>query len=99
MVTTRQCDPALAWMTFLSFAVVGLFYAKWYPYPEARLAQLAQTTQASGAFGRWMGILWRMAARLIPEYIVLILVLGAARAWLFPHVGPEIGNQLVCIVA
>jgi hypothetical protein len=65
---------------------------------EAQLARLAQT-QASGAFARWIGILWRMAARLIPEYIVLILLLGAARAWLFPHVGPEIGNQLGWIVA
>ena len=40
-----------------------------------------------------------MAVRLIPEYIVLILLLGAARAWLFPHVGPEIGNELGWIVA
>jgi uncharacterized membrane protein YraQ (UPF0718 family) len=66
---------------------------------EAQLARLAQTARTSGAFARWMGILWRMAARLIPEYVVLILLLGAARAWLFPHLGPEIGNQLGWIVA
>jgi uncharacterized protein len=65
----------------------------------AQLAQQAATTQESGAFVRWIEILWRMAARLIPEYIVLILLLGATRAWLFPHVGPEIGNQLGWIVA
>ena len=48
---------------------------------------------------RWFGILWRMAVRLIPEYIILVLLLGAARAWLFPHVGPEIGNHIGWIVA
>jgi hypothetical protein len=37
--------------------------------------------------------------RLIPEYIVLILLLGAARAWLFPHIGPDIGNHIGWIVA
>jgi uncharacterized membrane protein YraQ (UPF0718 family) len=35
-----------------------------------------------------------LAVWLIPEYIVLVLLLGAARAWLFPHAGPEIGNGL-----
>jgi uncharacterized membrane protein YraQ (UPF0718 family) len=66
---------------------------------KARLAQLAKTAPESGVFARWIEIFWRMAVRLIPEYIVLVLLLGAARAWLFPHVGPEIGNQLGWIVA
>ncbi|BCF97392.1 hypothetical protein PPGU19_019610 [Paraburkholderia sp. PGU19] len=30
---------------------------------------------------------------------MLVLLLGAARAWLFPQVGPEIGNDIVWIVA
>jgi uncharacterized membrane protein YraQ (UPF0718 family) len=66
---------------------------------KAQLTRQAATAQEPGAFVRWMQILWRMAARLIPEYIVLILLLGAARAWLFPRVGPEIGNQILWIVA
>ncbi len=70
---------------------------------RSALAQLVCSSprqgQASGAFARWMKILWRMAVRLLPEYIVLILLLGAARAWLFPHVGPEIGNHIGWIAA
>lgn len=66
---------------------------------RTRLAQQAATAQTSGPFWRWIDILWRMAARLIPEYIVLVLLLGATRAWLFPHFGPEIGNQLGWIFA
>ena len=61
---------------------------------DRRLAELVVGIPASGIFTRWFGILWRMSARLVPEYIVLVLLLGAARAWLFPHAGPEIGNAI-----
>jgi uncharacterized membrane protein YraQ (UPF0718 family) len=46
-----------------------------------------------------MEILWRVALRLIPEYVVLILLLGAARAWMFPNISAEIGNELIWIAA
>ncbi|TCT08860.1 permease [Paralcaligenes ureilyticus] len=52
-----------------------------------------------GAFVRWGQILARMALRLVPEYIVLVLLLGAARAWLFPQIGPDIGNHIFWIGA
>jgi uncharacterized protein len=68
---------------------------------ETAKTQLAQmeSDETSGVFQRWMQILWRMAVRLIPEYIVIVLLLGAARAWLFPHIGPEVGNQIGYILA
>jgi uncharacterized membrane protein YraQ (UPF0718 family) len=66
---------------------------------NARLAELALNAQTSGPFVRWLTILSRMAVRLIPEYIVLILLLGAVRAWMFPHIGPDIGNNLGWIAA
>ena len=40
-----------------------------------------------------------MTLRLVPEYLVLVLLLGAARAWLFPTIGPDIGNQIQWILA
>ncbi|MFC4527184.1 permease [Dyella halodurans] len=42
---------------------------------------------------RWARIFGRMTLRLIPEYVVIVLLLGAIRAWMFPHIGPAIGNQ------
>ncbi|RQS75523.1 permease [Burkholderia sp. Bp8963] len=67
---------------------------------DNRLAALvAEQAAAGNAFVRWIKLLARMTARLVPEYIVLVLLLGAARAWLFPHIGPEIGNHLGWIVA
>lgn len=60
----------------------------------------ATTDEDTGTmFVRWLKILARMTARLVPEYIVLVLLMGCARAWLFPHIGPGIDASLVWIVA
>ncbi len=71
---------------------------------EAQIAELtakqeAEGLSASNAFVRWIEIFTRMAVRLIPEYIVLVLLLGAARAWLFPEIGPAVGNEIWWIIA
>ena len=65
-----------------------------------RLAELAHREASGGnMFVRWLQLFLRMAVRLIPEYIVLVLLLGAARAWLFPHIGPDVTSSLGWIVA
>jgi uncharacterized membrane protein YraQ (UPF0718 family) len=67
---------------------------------DDRLAQLAREQVSGGSlFVRWFKLFARMAARLIPEYVVLVLLLGAARAWLFPHIGPDVTSSLGWIVA
>jgi len=67
---------------------------------NARLAELVQQQEHGGnVFVRWAALCARMAVRLVPEYLVLVLLLGAARAWLFPHIGPEVTNNLGWIVA
>ncbi|THD77364.1 MAG: permease [Phenylobacterium sp.] len=65
---------------------------------ETAAAELMAAPQA-GPFRRWLLILGRMTLQLVPEYIVLVLLLGAGRAWLFPTVGPDIGNHIQWIVA
>jgi uncharacterized protein len=49
-----------------------------------------------GFFLRWGRELWRLSSRLIPEYVIIVLGLGAARAWLFPVI-PGVGNDAVWI--
>jgi uncharacterized protein len=61
---------------------------------ERQLAEVRIAPPGTNPFKRWLAILAQLAVWLIPEYIVLVLLLGAARAWLFPHAGPEIGNSL-----
>jgi uncharacterized protein len=65
---------------------------------ERQLAEIREAPAGANLFTRWLAILARLAAWLVPEYIVLVLLLGAARAWLFPHAGPEIGNDLLWIL-
>jgi hypothetical protein len=65
---------------------------------ERQLAEIREAPAGADLFTRWLAILARLAAWLLPEYIVLVLLLGAARAWLFPHAGPEIGNDLLWIL-
>ncbi|TWB58576.1 permease [Nitrospirillum viridazoti] len=80
---------------------LGLLASRVSPMPDqaAALLALQAEAEAQNPFVRWLKILGRMAVRLIPEYIVIVLALGAARAWLFPAIGPEIGNQFIWIAA
>ncbi|WP_045837776.1 permease [Hyphomicrobium sp. 99] len=71
---------------------------------EAHIAALTNKSETTGskatnAFIRWIEIFVRMAVRLIPEYIILVLLLGAARAFLFPEIGPSLDNNIGWIVA
>lgn len=47
---------------------------------------------------RWLKSLARLTLYLVPEYILLVTLLGAARAWLFPVVSPDMGNPLVILL-
>lgn len=40
----------------------------------------------------WASAFFRLAIRLLPEYIVLVFVLGMTRAWFFPAMTPDIGH-------
>jgi uncharacterized membrane protein YraQ (UPF0718 family) len=66
---------------------------------EAQLAANLTDPFHAPSLSRWLKKLGALTVRLIPEYIVLVLLLGAARAWLFPHISPAMGNQIGWIVA
>lgn len=64
---------------------------------DALLVQ--QPSESGNVLLRWVRIFARMTVRLLPEYVVLVLLLGAARAWLFPHIGPDVTSNIGWIVA
>ncbi|MDA8345663.1 MAG: permease [Thermaerobacter sp.] len=49
-------------------------------------------------FGAWLSALWRLCIGLIPEYVVVVALLGLARAWLFPAISPAIGGSILLLV-
>jgi uncharacterized membrane protein YraQ (UPF0718 family) len=64
---------------------------------ESLLAQVK--TDGNGSLWlRWLRELWQMSIRLLPEYALIVIVLGAARAWLFPQVTADVGNHALWIV-
>lgn len=66
---------------------------------QSALVEMTEHEETSAMFVRWLKILARMTLRLVPEYVVLVLLMGAARAWLFPHIGPGIGASIPWIAA
>lgn len=62
---------------------------------ETAMGGAAEGETARGTiWGRWARALWQLSIGLIPEYVVLVLLLGAARAWLFPAVTPNADGVL-----
>ena len=64
--------------------------------PEQDLIPEAEPSKGS-LLARWAREFMTLAIRLVPEYLVLVLLLGAARVWLFPVPGAHDG--IVWIVA
>ncbi|AZC94937.1 permease [Pseudomonas chlororaphis] len=68
--------------------------------PEAAVEAVVEaSTGNDGAFfSRWARSLWQLFWSTIPIYVLAVLVLGAARVWLFPHVEGAIGDSLLWLV-
>jgi hypothetical protein len=86
--------------------VFGMAYlANYFVRPEELSAEVEQTLIAAqpdrekndSLWVRWLRELWRMSIRLLPEYAVIVIVLGATRAWLFPQANADVGNNALWI--
>ncbi len=66
---------------------------------QALLSSLPpEERQPSNRLLAWLRALWRLCVGLIPEYIVVVAVLGLARAWLFPAMSPAIGGSILLLL-
>jgi uncharacterized membrane protein YraQ (UPF0718 family) len=62
---------------------------------RTRLSQaIVEAAPARPSIRGWLTRFVRLMTALIPEYLILVLILGATRAWLFPVAGPAVGNDL-----
>jgi uncharacterized membrane protein YraQ (UPF0718 family) len=55
---------------------------------------VAESAPESPSIRGWLTRFAQLVIGLIPEYLILVLILGATRAWLFPTAGPAVGNDL-----
>jgi uncharacterized membrane protein YraQ (UPF0718 family) len=59
------------------------------PADAVRAAATIGSSEGGSVAIRWLRGLWELSIGLIPEYVGIVLILGAARAWLFPAVTPQ----------
>ncbi len=60
----------------------------------------AEADEGAGAsmVSNWFKALWQLSIGVIPEFVVIVLALGAARAWLFPEITPAIGHSIWLLI-
>ena len=51
-----------------------------------------------GLFVQWINALRKLVIDTIPAYLIVVLLLGACRAWLFPVIGPDLSNSLLVVI-
>ena len=68
--------------------------------PQVDIPQEITVSEPQGGFfARWGKALWSLFWSTIPVYILAVLVLGAARVWLFPHADGAVDNTLMWVIA
>jgi len=81
---------------------VALLVQRWVKESDrpSSLPETATAAEPQGGFmARWGRALWTLFWSTIPVYILAVLLLGAARVWLFPHADGAIDNSLMWVVA
>ncbi|WP_350648636.1 permease [Pseudomonas sp. HY13-MNA-CIBAN-0226] len=68
--------------------------------PEAAVEAVseASTVDVQPFLVRWGRTLWQLFWSTIPIYILAVLVLGAVRVWVFPHIDGATANSLMWLV-
>lgn len=100
----------LSWKFAIFRIVMGLIMVFGIATMASRIAPEANNVSAVPAmactvqdyedrlFIRWLKALWQLILDTIPAYLIVVLLLGSARAWLFPAVGPESSDSLLLII-
>ena len=68
--------------------------------PDAALDAVSEASQIDqqNFFSRWGQTLWQLFWNTIPVYLLAVLLLGAARVWLFPHEDGAMSDNLMWLV-
>jgi uncharacterized membrane protein YraQ (UPF0718 family) len=66
--------------------------------PEVAGAEGLEASEEGNLFVRWAKVLGKMSLLLLPEYAVVVLALGAIRAFIFPYIDPMVGSSLLLAV-
>lgn len=65
---------------------------------ESALKRLEETDEEGNLFVRWLKALLQLSIDTIPAYLIVVTLLGAARAWLFPVLSGNSANSIFAII-
>ncbi|MCM3453742.1 permease [Heyndrickxia oleronia] len=98
----------LSWKFTLIRLVFGLIITFGVSYLANRFAkdlqpidldQVVTTEEPKGNFMiRWFKSIGAMIVYIVPAYVLSVLVIGAARIWLFPHISESTANSLIAVI-
>lgn len=58
-----------------------------------------ETSEDNGSFlVKWVKALGQLIIDTIPAYLIVVIILGAVRAWLFPSLGAGMSNSILAII-
>ncbi|WP_186670918.1 permease [Sporosarcina sp. BP05] len=63
-----------------------------------KIIEKAEEVEAGSFISRWMKSLGKMTLYILPAYILSVLLMGAIRVWLFPHVSEASANTIFTII-
>ncbi|WP_110926614.1 permease [Bacillus massiliglaciei] len=63
------------------------------------IEEMAAEAEPKGSFiSRWLKAMGSMLLYIVPAYVLSVLLLGAGRVWLFPHMSESAANSLIAII-
>jgi uncharacterized membrane protein YraQ (UPF0718 family) len=68
------------------------------PQPALEAVAEASVLETEPFLQRWSAKLWQLFWSTMPVYVLAVLVLGAARVWLFPHIEGAMSDSLLWLV-
>ncbi|WP_407305683.1 permease [Desulfosporosinus sp. SB140] len=81
---------------------IGYFANRWArdeEIPESFMSEDHNNDEEQGnLLIRWMRALLPLIRDTIPAYFIVVVILGAVRAWLFPVIGPAWANSLLVMI-
>jgi uncharacterized membrane protein YraQ (UPF0718 family) len=63
-----------------------------------KLIEKAEKEAAGSFVSRWLKSMGSMILYIVPAYILSVLVIGAVRVWLFPHIGAAAADSLLTVI-
>jgi uncharacterized membrane protein YraQ (UPF0718 family) len=68
------------------------------PVDIDKMIEKAEVSNTGSFVSRWMKSIGSMVLYIVPAYVLSVLLMGAVRVWLFPHISEAAANSLIAVI-